>query len=207
MLEIYFRPFYQKILVDPLVVGVGKYLSPNKITFLACFTGILVLPALFLHQIAIGCGLVLLSGYLDTLDGSIARANNTTSSIGTAFDIVSDRTVESAIIIGLFFIDPLYRAGLALGMLGSVLLCVTSFLVVGIFTENTSGKAFHYSPGLIERTEAFIFFILMLLLPNYFQTLATLFIFLVLLTTYLRLREFVSLENMLCKTTTSPKPN
>lgn len=49
--------------------------------------------------------------------------------------------------------------------LGSMLLCITSFLVVGIFTENQSQKSFHYSPGLMKRAEAFSFFIAMMIWP------------------------------------------
>ena len=75
-------------------------------------------------------------------------------------------------------------------MLGSILLCVTSFLVVGIFSENSSKKGFYYSPGLIERLEAFIFFICMLVLPMYFEALSIIFTILVVMTTVIRVMQF-----------------
>ena len=75
-------------------------------------------------------------------------------------------------------------------MLGSILLCITSFLVVGIFTPNHSSKSFHYSPGLIERAEAFLFFIVMIFVPYYFTFFAFLFATLVALTALIRLWQF-----------------
>lgn len=47
--------------------------------------------------------------------------------MGTILDIIFDRIVEFAIIFGLFTVDPVHRAGIALFMLGSILICVTSF--------------------------------------------------------------------------------
>lgn len=191
MIETYLRPTYQHYIVNPFLKW-AKLFSPNIITLASCLTGIAVAPLLILD-----CGewailLLLLSGFFDTLDGTVARATEKTSEIGSMFDIVSDRIVEFAVIFGLFAIDPLHRGWLALLMLGSCYLCVTTFLVVGIFTQNDSQNGFHYSPGLMERAEAFLFFIAMILLPDYFFSLAILFTVLVLLTSYLRVREFVA---------------
>jgi hypothetical protein len=98
--------------------------------------------------------------------------------------------VEASVIIALFAVAPESRALPALLMLSCILLCVTSFLVTAIFSENNSEKSFYYSPGLIERPEAFLFFILMMLVPKTFSLLAYLFSALVLWTTYRRLQEF-----------------
>ena len=75
-------------------------------------------------------------------------------------------------------------------MLGSMLVCVTSFLVVGIFVENHTEKGFHYSVGLIERAESFLFFILMIVFPEWFGVLSLLFIILVFYTAIERLYRF-----------------
>ena len=134
------------------------------------------------------------SGFFDTLDGSLARSQQATSNRGAVFDIIADRAVEWGVILGLYFYDP-SRSLLCLLMMGSILLCITSFLVVGMFQENTSEKSFHYSPGLMERAEAFIFFSLMILLPQFFTVLAILFVALVLLTAILRAYQFKSHQN------------
>ena len=67
-------------------------------------------------------------------------------------------------------------------MLGSMLICITSFLVIGIFTKNNGEKGFYYSQGLMERAEAFIFFMLMIIFPAAFRILAIVFTFLLLVT-------------------------
>lgn len=101
-----------------------------------------------------------------------------------------DRIVEFSAVLALYLFDPQHRATLTILMLGSILLCITSFLVVGIFSNNTSQKSFYYSPGIMERAEAFLFFIVMTLFPDYFNFLAAVFCFLVCLTALIRLFEF-----------------
>lgn len=72
-------------------------------------------------------------------------------------------------------------------MLSSVLICVTSFLVAAVLEKTTGNKAFYYSPGLMERAEAFIFFIFMMLLPFTFSVLSIVFVVLVLYTAIVRI--------------------
>ena len=191
MLEIYLRPLYQPLLATQLVKKMADYVEPQQLTCAACLTGIAVIPALLMHVPQLAIILLLISGYLDMLDGAVARIANKQTVNGAVLDILSDRIVELGVIAGLILMDPGMRAMYGLLMLGSCYICVTSFLVVGIFIRNQGQKSFHYSPGLMERAEAFIFFILMILAPQYFQVLAVLFSLLVLLTAGIRIREFL----------------
>ena len=136
-----------------------------------------------------------LSGLCDVLDGTIAREKNMISVKGAIYDIFCDRIVEVAIIFGLYSVSPCDRATLSLVMLGSILLCVTSFLVVGIFTDKATDKSCHYSPGLIERIEAFLLFSLMILLPNFFEWLALIFSVLVSYTAFARIVLFKQMNS------------
>lgn len=153
--------------------------------------GLAILPLLAfgLTYWALFC--LMLSGFLDTLDGALSRLQMRASSKGAALDIISDRAVEFAVILGLFFIGPTMRALPVILMLGSTLLCITSFLIVGVFAQNQTEKSFHYSPGLIERSEAFIFFAAMILFPSAFFALSYLFSFLVFLTALIRTAQFL----------------
>jgi len=188
-----FRHPYERLVIHPLLRwSLVKRLSPSAITLLGTLTGAIIPLFLYLHRPLFALLFLGLSGFFDTLDGSLARHLNCTSPKGAVLDIVSDRCVEFAIILGLYLFEPRARASLALGMLGAVFLCVTTFLVVAIFEENSSEKSFHYSPGLIERAEAFIFFVLMILFPSLFASLAILFISLTLLTACIRIRQFTS---------------
>lgn len=192
MLETYVRPIYQRHCVDPIAYVIAKYFprSANVWTLIGCITGFAVLPALFLNQTDIAIILLLISGYIDTLDGTVARLSSNSTMHGTVFDIFADRVVEFSVVLGLFLIDPMHRGLAAILMLGSILLCITAFLVVGIFSPNEGEKSFYYSPGVMERAEAFIFFIAMMLFPNYFNSLAYIFILLVLITAFFHLYQF-----------------
>ena len=190
MLEKRYRHIYQRICINPVLKVISRKISPIFITILSGIIGILVVPALYFNMTLVAVGLILLSGYLDTLDGSVARYNNTTSDTGSALDIFTDRIVEGAIIIGLCLVDYHNRGFICLLMFFAILLCITAFLIVGIFTANNSHKGFFYSEGLIERAEAFIFFILMIILPEHFNVLGLIFSASVLITAFIHLGLF-----------------
>lgn len=191
MIDSYLRTPYQRWCVEPVLGKLVSWrLKPGALTLGGVIAGLLSFTALVEGFSWVAVGLLVISGYLDTLDGSLARARGGGTAHGAVNDIVADRFVEFLLILGLFLVDPVSRGFWALMMLGSVLLCVTTFLVVGIFMDNQSDKSFHYSPGVMERTEAFLLFGLMMLLPGYFSFLAALFSGLVFLTALLRLRDF-----------------
>ncbi|ERH41959.1 cytochrome C oxidase subunit III [Legionella pneumophila str. Leg01/11] len=194
MIEHHLRQQYQRILVNPLASILKNRITANQITLLSGFLGLLVLPALILHHIVLGITLLLLSGFCDTLDGTLARLNQNSSDWGSVMDIMSDRFVEFVVVFALFTLAPQQRGVWTLLMLGSMFLCITSFLVVGIFTVNDSQKSFHYSPGLMERAEAFLFFIAMILWPNAFVVFSLLFTGLVTLTAVIRLAQFHTMQ-------------
>jgi len=188
MLEQKYRKYYQKIFVEP-ILKCGCKISPVTITIMSGIVGLLTIPAIYFDYKLIAILLLLFSGYLDTLDGSVARHCNNTTKLGGALDIILDRVVESAVIFWFLIFDP-SRAILCFLMLFANLICITSFLVVGIFVEQDSNKSFFYHDGLIERAEAFIFYILMILLPNLFIILSSSYIVVVLLSAFLHVRFF-----------------
>ncbi len=190
MLEKSLRPTYDRLLITPLLPRLSR-ISPSWITLFATLTGLLIPFALYLHAPFSALFLLAATGFFDTLDGALARHRTLSSPKGAVLDIVSDRLVEWAILLGFYLYSPESRGLMSLFMLGSVFLCVTTFLVVGIFQDNQSSKSFHYSPGLIERAEAFIFFSFMILVPQLFTPLALLFGGLTLLTAYIRISQFI----------------
>lgn len=193
MIDSYLRQHYQKNICTPFAKTLSNLrISPNVYTVGALISGTMILPILAFKLPFSALFLLILSGFLDTLDGTVARLKNQTSRTGAAFDIVSDRIVELSIILGLYSVSPEERSWLSLLMLGSAFICVTTFLVVGIFTANDGEKSFHYSPGIMERGEAFLFFGLLILFPSLFVPLACLFIFLVFLTATIRILQFVN---------------
>lgn len=171
---------------DKLLKKIPAY--PKALTFLGLFFGLLIPFVMGSSLVAILC--LALSGLCDVLDGAVARYRNLSTEQGAVLDITCDRIVEFLVVLGLFLVDPVERGLLALLMLGSILFCITTFLVVGIFSQNTTEKSFYYSPGLIERPEAFAFFALMMAFPKGFTILASLFTGLVVLTGIIRVYQF-----------------
>lgn len=192
MLDSNFRGPYQKVLINPILkLKFIQKIDPNLVTILSTFFGVFSFFLIILNQKYLAIFTLLISGYLDTLDGSIARISKKKSSIGAVLDLFSDRVVEMLIIVALFLVDPIERSFLSILMISSSYLCITSFLVVGIFFQNSSEKSFYYSVGMIERTEAFIFFISMIVFYKYFKILALTFSVLVFLTAFIRVFEFL----------------
>ncbi|HKY99646.1 MAG TPA: CDP-alcohol phosphatidyltransferase family protein [Rhabdochlamydiaceae bacterium] len=195
MIDSKFRHPYQTFILDPLLrkPWILKW-HPHALTGLGLLLGLFCAAFIAANYKLLSFCFLSLSGLFDTLDGSLARTQNRSSNRGAVLDIFSDRVVEFAIVMGLYGAFPEQRAFLCLCMLGSILLCITSFLVVGIFTQNTSAKSFHYSPGLMERTEAFVFFTAMIFFPQSFAPLALTFTLLVTWTGIKRIHDYWCFE-------------
>src|SRR5215469_13940086 len=105
-----------------------------------------------------GWGILLLaiSATLDALDGTLARETGQPTLRGGVADLVADRVVESAVIIGIAWPYPaLYLPVLIL--LASWYVNITVFLAVGAALERHGPKLIDYPPGILERTEALLF--------------------------------------------------
>ncbi len=75
-------------------------------------------------------------------------------------DLSADRVVEACVIVGIAWRDPaLYFPALIL--VATWYVNITIFLAVGAALEGPSAKLIEYPPGILERTEAIIFFIVL----------------------------------------------
>lgn len=179
--------------ISPLIAVVGDALiklklSPNNVTMIAFILGLSTGILVYFGYGIIGIIALWISGLLDAVDGYIARKENSSSAFGTLLDITSDRVVELSIVISLAFRFPDTRLSLLL-LVCSIVLSMTVFLTVGALSENSGEKSFYYQAGVMERTEGFIFFTMMILLTNYISVIASLFATLVLITAVQRFLE------------------
>ncbi|MCK8823842.1 CDP-alcohol phosphatidyltransferase family protein [Fuchsiella alkaliacetigena] len=154
-------------LVEPLINKSARSLlnfglSANQVTWLAFIIGLTTGFFIYLDHFLLAIILLWLSGFLDTVDGSMAREINEPTSWGTLIDITFDRVVELSFIIGLALRFPEIQFSLLL-MCASIILSMTVFLTVGLLSEKEGIKSFYYQAGLMERSEGFILFTLMLL--------------------------------------------
>jgi archaetidylinositol phosphate synthase len=106
-----------------------------------------------------GVVLLLISATFDALDGTIARECSVPSVLGGILDLCSDRMVEIAVLIGITWQRPELQFP-ALVLAGSWYLNITVFLATGSAMERGE-KLIAYPPGLVERTEAIVFFVIL----------------------------------------------
>lgn len=78
---------------------------------------------------------------------------------------------------------------LLLLLTASIVVSMTIFLTVGALTEKKGMKSFYYQAGLAERTEGFILFTLMILLPQWLLWLTALFFVVEIVTALQRMME------------------
>jgi archaetidylinositol phosphate synthase len=179
MLETHLRKYVQPACntLGCLFISVG--LTPDKITLLAFISGILSAVALALHYTIFALLFLWISGFLDIMDGTVARITQKAHAFGAYSDLIADRMVESALMVGFTFAYSDYYLAY-ITFLIALLFHFSTFLAAGALFKNEGPKSMHYDRSLVERAEAFVVFSAMMLFPTYiFPLLMTfnLFIF------------------------------
>jgi archaetidylinositol phosphate synthase len=132
--------------------------TANRATIGAAIIGVLAGVAFASGRVGLGILLLGVSAALDALDGTIAREfGGASTPLGGVMDLCFDRVVEAAVIIGIVWRHrelDFY----ALLLVASWYVNITVFLAVGAAMERTGPKLIDYPPGILERTEALIFF-------------------------------------------------
>ncbi|MGH7932936.1 MAG: CDP-alcohol phosphatidyltransferase family protein [Candidatus Binataceae bacterium] len=138
-------------------------LSPNRATAAGLAAGVIAGAAFGANVTGFGIAMLLVSAALDALDGTIARECAAAPTVlGGIFDLCSDRVVETAVLIGIAWRRPeLYFPALVL--IGSWYVNITVFLATGAALKRGT-KLIAYPPGLVERAEAIVLFIVLAIL-------------------------------------------
>lgn len=139
-----------------------------------------------------------ISFFFDALDGILARLEGPTQ-FGGILDIFCDRMVEISLILSLISTDTLNLMWPGLFSLGAIILCISMFLVVGgaINVEKLDEiqKVIYYQIGFMERTETFIFLMIITIFIEFRFVLLSIFAILVFITAILRLKDAYSIFN------------
>ena len=142
--------------------------------------------------------MMIISFIFDTFDGPIARSRGT-NEFGGVLDIFCDRLVEVAIITAFVSTDPIRLIYPGLISLGAMVLCISMFLLTGILTDvserEKSPKVIPFRKGLMERSETFVFFLLIDIFFTLRMILLWMFALFVLITAFLRLIEAYRIFN------------
>lgn len=144
---------------------VAARVPANVLTHAALATGVLGGAALWLDHGAAALAALACSGVLDAIDGRVARMGAGSTQWGGVLDLTYDRVVEASVLLGLAVPrPPLHVPALVLAATWYVNLCV--FLAVGAATAAAAAeKVIAYPPGLVERTEALVFAVIVVALP------------------------------------------
>lgn len=188
MLDTHCRKYIQPFIKKGAKIAIKLNLSANNITVLAMLIGVLSGVLVFYDKLIISILCLWFSGYLDAVDGTIARETKSFSAFGTVMDITFDRIVESAVILGIALkYNDLSINSLFLTV--SIIISMTIFLTTGPLAENKGEKSFHYQAGLAERSEGFIMLSLMIIFKENAKIIINLFTIIVLFTACQRFIE------------------
>lgn len=187
MLDTHARKHVQPIVEKTADVFLKLGFTANGVTKIAFVIGMTSGFFIYLDQPFWAIFVLWLSGYLDVVDGTMARKTKP-SSWGTLLDISFDRLVEISVILGLAFRFPDSMWALLL-LSVSIIVAMTVFLTVGALSDKEGMKSFYYQAGLAERTEGFILFTLMIVFSAYLTAITLVFCAVQLITISQRMAE------------------
>ncbi|HIP25815.1 MAG TPA: CDP-alcohol phosphatidyltransferase family protein [Archaeoglobus profundus] len=109
----------------PLLDILAKFnIKPNHLTFLGLTSGFFAAYLIVKGELVVGAIFIIISGFMDVLDGALARAKGMVSELGAFLDSISDRYADIVIYIalGLSGVDWFL---IALAMSGSLMVSYT----------------------------------------------------------------------------------
>ena len=188
MLDTHARKYVNPFIEFGANIFIKRKISANTVTTLALILGVLSAVLLYLDKNILAVILLWISGYLDAVDGSIARKTDSSSSFGTVLDVTFDRIVE----IGIIFVSALKFEEIRLNiivLLACILISMVIFLTVGAVSEKSGIKSFYYQAGVAERSEGFIMLSLMMIFESYLGIVVNIFSFIVIIKAIQRMIE------------------
>ncbi len=167
------------------------HVKPHHITWAALVIGIFASVFVGIGMLIPSILLLWLSGLLDVLDGTVARLTKSASKGGAYMDLILDRMVEAAYILGFAYRFPQgYYVYLLFYI--AVIFNFTTFIVAGALFQNNGSKSMHYDVGIVERTETFLVFTLITLLPTHINPILLIFNGLIFITGIIRFKRVLS---------------
>jgi CDP-diacylglycerol--glycerol-3-phosphate 3-phosphatidyltransferase len=129
-------------------------LRPNHVTFLGLLSSLLAGISCAYYPL-LGGLFTLLTGLLDTLDGSLARALGENRKYGAFLDSVLDRYTELIIYLGIWCY--FYRQGAVTPLISlTVLLILFGSLMVSYTRARAEGLGVHCLAGMFQRGERIV---------------------------------------------------
>jgi phosphatidylglycerophosphate synthase len=181
MLDAIIRPHIDKPLAIVAARAVALGISADVATVVGFALG-MVAAALIASQLYwAGLGLLLLSRFMDGLDGAIARQTRVTD-VGGYLDITLDFIFYAAVVFAFALADPARNALAAAFLTTSFMAPAATFLAYAIFaakhnitTDIRGSKSLYYLGGLTEGSETIFALCLMCAFPDWFAVIAVIY--------------------------------
>jgi archaetidylinositol phosphate synthase len=158
-----FREFADKLTKSQVKFFVHIGIKPNTLSIIGLAFGIcaavtFALPEIFMNSKIwswIPPLLYFLSGYLDLIDGSVARITGTSSKFGGFLDSTLDRIGDAAAIVGIMIGNLLWVGDVRIGyLIGFISICITILISYTRSRAENEGVIMK-GVGLMERGERF----------------------------------------------------
>lgn len=191
MIDNYFRKFLQPRV--SLIIGFYQKLglTPNILTVIGVLLGGLAagLCALNIAGVVV-VAVWWMSRFLDGTDGILARATGQTSEFGAYLDITGDMLAYGLMVIGFMVRFPQLQLVWAWILLLYVL-CITTALALGSGLEqkqikNTDNRGLRLANGLAEGAETGLAYTVFLLLPEFIEVSAMIWVCILVITVVAR---------------------
>lgn len=188
MVDTYGRKYVSPLFKVAANIFLKLNMTPNNITIIGFIIGLLPFLFIYFDKPLVAVTFLWVSGFMDAVDGEMARISNNSTPWGTIMDVTFDRLVELGVVLVIALKQPQCRLEL-LFLSSAIIISMTIFLTVGALSQNKGSKSFYYQAGVAERTEGFIFFTLMILIPLHLTLITNIFSILIAITALQRLLE------------------
>lgn len=160
-----------KVFIDPIAKRIN--INPNILTIIGLLISVLSAYMFARGDLLLGGAFILLSGFVDVIDGAVARNHSTTTPFGGILDSTADRFADAFILIGIVY------GGFVSWFIGILALHASlsvSYVRARVEVEGVSGNV-----GIAERAERLVIlvigaFLSVIIGSNYFLGLAVILI-------------------------------
>lgn len=135
-----------KMILDPIAKRIR--INPNILTVTGLLVSLVSAYMFAIDNLLIGGLLIALSGFVDMLDGAVARNNYQTTKFGGILDSTSDRFADAFIIIGIIY------GGYVNWIFG--ILALHASLTVSYVRARAESEGIKCNVGIAERAERLV---------------------------------------------------
>lgn len=160
-----------KVLIDPIAKRIN--IDPNILTIIGLLISVLSAYMFARGDLLLGGAFILLSGFVDVIDGAVARNHSTTTPFGGILDSTADRFADAFILIGIIYGGSV---NWFFGILALHASLSVSYVRARVEAEGISGNV-----GIAERAERLVILVIGAFLSvifgsNYFLGIAVILI-------------------------------